>query len=775
MQTEASLERDTDSILGYVDALGRSAGRPFPFAKLASLSKLGLLRRRLATAISRNPSPELEQAEAAAAATVSSTRSRRFAASTWGSRALMALVLFGGPQAILAILWVLSSAYTNVVTRPASTQTGYLPPLTRFAVVFLILFVFAYYFATPFFSVLLLWGGRLLRSWKKTLPITVLLLLAASTATFFTFKGIQNPYFAADSVHQFIESRNASTYEAYEKWLDLNWLLKDPKFKTDYEQYLRNGPGRWLMNRFDTADPGAWADPKSLVHIGEFVDQQHDQNKFREWLRDYVERNRINSRGIDQDIDTLVGPANQRFLSVWQAEPYLRDRDVNARLHYFSEVHQRVRLRGLAYIGGVLLVFLLAYLVGPLLTLAGVLCRAAKLTALAGRVERLRARYYAFPEADELLAISPGDSSYNMLSRVHRSYVRNVLVVTVVVLGGWAIWLASRSDTARPVATQSALMGRFVAIPGGERPLGSGVSVGAGSAPGTVTGAALPVAAAGGPAGFSGGTGDPSLAVDSNGDGIPDERPANSTEARLAEIQKQIDDSDYEFRKKFKATAALLDVYKKEIDTLKAQNARLEQESSSLMSTTGGLTSRLASAEGQARSASVTAADAQAYARDLGSNVETLAASVDDHVRAFTQKDAALDKRADDLQSSTDMIAADLDTSSRDLQARTERLGERATDLAERSEQIAGLQRTMYSALIGEFERQVDALDQKASSRFYRMFNKKDGRAAAADLRRRIQNVRALLATSTDPDAQSIMNQLVALQDRLTPIAARFE
>ena len=76
---------------------------------------------------------------------------------------------------------------------------------------------------------------------------------------------------------------------------------------------------RWLMNRFDTADPGAWADPQSLVHIGEFVDQQHDQNKFREWLRDYVERNRINSRGIDQDIDTLVGPANQRFL--WSGRP----------------------------------------------------------------------------------------------------------------------------------------------------------------------------------------------------------------------------------------------------------------------------------------------------------------------------------------------------------------------------------------------------------------------------------------------------------------------
>ena len=142
-------------------------------------------------------------------------------------------------------------------------------------------------------------------------------------------------------------------------------------------------------------------------------------------------------------------------------------------------------------------------------------------------------------------------------------------------------------------------------------------------------------------------------------------------------------------------------------------------------------------------------------------------------MRAFTQHDAALDKRADDLQTTTEVIAADLDASSRTCK-RTERLGERATEILQRSEQIAGLQRTMHSALVAEYERQVAVLEQKSGSRMYRMFNKKEGRVAADDLRRRIQNVRALLATSTDPDAQSILNQLVALQDRLTRTAARF-
>ena len=420
MQTEARVERDSESLQSYVEVLERGTLRPFPFAKLAAFAKLGILKRRLATAISRAPSAEHERAEAAASAVTSTSWTRRLASSPWGARVLIAAALFGGQQVVLVLLWVLSAAYTNLTNWPASVQTGYLPPLTRFAVVILILFVFAYYFVTPFVSVLLIWGGRVLRSWKMTVPTIVLLLLGASLATFFTFKGLQNPYFAADSVHQFIETRNTSTYEAYEKWLDLNWLLKDPKFKADYELYLRNGPGRWLMNRFDTSDPGAWADPQSLVHIGEFVDQQHDQNKFREWLRDYVERNRINSRGIDQDIDTLVGPANQRFLSIWQAEPYLHDRDLKSHLNYFSEVHRRVRLRGLAFFGSVVLVWLLAYLVGPALTLVGMLARMARLSGLVEPIARLRAHYYAFPEADELLSVSPGDSAYDLLARVLR-------------------------------------------------------------------------------------------------------------------------------------------------------------------------------------------------------------------------------------------------------------------------------------------------------------------------------------------------------------------
>ena len=134
-----------------------------------------------------------------------------------------------------------------------------------------------------------------------------------------------------------------------------------------------------------------------------------------------------------------------------------------------------------------------------------------------------------------------------------------------------------------------------------------------------------------------------------------------------------------------------------------------------------------------------------------------------------------LEDRADEQQSTTEAIASDLDSTSRDMQARTERLGERATDLAERTEQIAGLQRTMYAALLNEYDRQGGAIEQKAESRLYRMFNKKEGRNTIDDLRRRLQSVRGMLAGSVDPDATIVVRHLEALQSRLNRIAPRFE
>ena len=76
----------------------------------------------------------------------------------------------------------------------------------------------------------------------------------------------------------------------------------------------------------------------------------------------------------------------------------------------------------------------------------------------------------------------------------------------------------------------------------------------------------------------------------------------------------------------------------------------------------------------------------------------------------------------------------DLDEKSAELRARTERLGDRATDLAERTEQVAALQRTVYSALVDEFRRQIGSIERRSHSRLYRMFNKKEAIAQLKEL-----------------------------------------
>jgi predicted nucleic acid-binding Zn-ribbon protein len=776
MQTESRLDRDTDLLQEYLEVLDRKAARPSPFGKVAAFAKLGLLRRRLQAAVLRQPDPELERAEAAAVAETGSTWGRRFSTSFWGNRALMAALLVGGQQIVLIAILILSAGYLNLFTRPVNPENGYLPAVTRNAVLFLIFFVFAFYFATPLFSLLLMWGGRFFRSWRVTAPALLLLVLVASAATYMTFRNLSNPLNAPDSLHSFIITRSGSApsdinpYKAYYTWLDMNWLLKDPKFRADYEEYLRRGPGRWLTNRFDTTKSEAWADPQTLVYIGEFVDQYHDQAKFREWLRDYVERNKIYSRDIDKDIDVLVGPANQRFLSVWQAEPFLRERDAHVHRNYYEEVYRRVRQWGVIYFVALVVVYLALYLLGPAFLVTGWVARSLKLQGAANAVDRAKSRYYGFPEQRDLGAEPLYAGAYDLLSRIHRSYVRAVLAVTAIVFVAWAVWLASRVDAPRPMTTQSSLMSRFVAFPSTDRPV---VATGVDPAAAPAVNALPQVADAAAPQ-FVGGMGDPAVAVDRDGDGVPDEAPL-PLEARLAAIQRQIDDSDWEFRKKFKATEALLTAYKREIETLRKRNAQLESRTSDIASQTSALGGRVASAESSARSAASSAEAARGRAEALSGEISSLAGSVQQRTDALDRRAAALEQRDDELQTQSEAIATDLDERTRELTARTERLGDRTTDLAERAEQIAGLQQTVYTALVDELRRQIGAIERRSHSRLYRMFNKKEALAQLADLRRRIQLVRAELREAGDPDSLEVDAELEQLQREIGPVESRYK
>ena len=761
MQTEKRLDGDADPIQDYIAMLDRDASRPMPFRKLAALVKIGTLRRRLATAVSRYPDPALERASAAAEVETRTSWWRRITTNFWGSKLAMTLLLVVAQQVALVAILILGVAYANVANRPPSPETGYMPTAARFSVVFLILFVFAFFFVTPFVSFVMLWAGRYVRSWRVSVPATVLLLLASAGATWYVFAagGTQNPAFAPDAIHQFVESRKTAEYDAYVKWLDMNWLLKDPKFRADYEQYLRTGPGRWLTNRFDTNDSAAWASPDALAHIGQFVDQEHDQVKFREWLKDYIERNRIYSRDID--VDVLVGPANQRFLSIWQAEPFLRDRDVNVRRAYYGELFRRIRIAGLVFFGAMIAAYLAVYLFGPFLLLVGWIAAKAKLVGLIARIESMRDAYYSYPEQQELEG-HPGyyGNSSEVVCRVHRGFVRAVAIVTILVFGLWAVWMATRSTDGRPMATQARLMNRFVMLPTSLRSAGGG--------PGAALNSPVPGE------GTDVGPGGPGATIDTDGDGVPDEAPLPPIDVRVASLQKAFDDADYDTRKKLKALNEELEAANREIEELRRMNKSLETGQSQLESTAGMLGGRIASSEGAARDASSRAVEAADLARSANTRIINLGDQFETRTESLDRRADALEKRDDELQGTAEAIAEDLDETAKDLTARTERLGDRATDLAERAEQIADLQRTAYLSIIAEFTRQIDSLERRSESRLARMLGKGEARAEIVDLRRRIQSVRGRLQASGNPDAPGFDAQLIHLQERIGPIEAKW-
>jgi hypothetical protein len=767
-----SPERDTDLIQEYIELLDRKAGRPTLFGKLAALNKLSVLRRYLARAVARHPDPDLERVEAAAALESGQSWGRRFATSFWGNRVLMGLLIVGGQQLVLLVLALLALAYANLTARPASSVTGLQPPAARYAVVSLILFVFGFFFVTPLFSIVLVWGGRYFRAWRKTVPVTLLVMFAASAFTYLTFRGTQNPDFTPDSVHQFATSRKLENFRSYERWLDLNWLLKDPKFQADYEQYLRNGPGRWLTNRFDTTDDEKWADPEALKHIGEFVDSQHDQERFREWLKDYVERNKIYSEGIDTEIDTLVGPANQRFLSIWQAAPFLRDRDLHTRRHYFSQVFANLRSWGLIYFGGMILLYLLLYLVGPALRVGSWLAESFGLSRAAAVASRARSRYYAFPEQQELTVQPFFESSYALLERVHRSFVRTVLGVSLIVFAAWSLWMASRPERPSAVGTQSALMDRFVLLPTPERRRPQAPSAVAYGAQPAAQGATLPAAV---PAGSYPGSPYPALNMDLDGDGFPDKPELPPAEVRLAELQRLLDDMDYDYRKRFKANEALLATYQTELAGLRAENQQLAGQISAV---TGDVTSSVNILQGQVNSAATRAESAISRAEQVAEAAAAAAESakaLEATAQDLTNTVGELQKRDETIENRVDAVGMDLDERTRELTARTEVLGERTSELTERTEQIADLQQTAYTSIVQELRAELGRLELRSHSRLYRMFNKREAREQLTSLRRRIQALRGQLQTNSSPEAAALMKELTALQNEIGPVEERFQ
>ncbi|HWO00504.1 MAG TPA: hypothetical protein VNS63_14690, partial [Blastocatellia bacterium] len=452
------ITRDTDVLREYLAALDARERGFSQFGKLAATVKLAELRRELDAAQIDGADEDVAALQREIDERVNRSFMRRFVARPWGARLVVFLAIVLGQQLALALVWLL----TKLFVRFAPVPRLWNPVLPHEQPAFLWLFIFCFFFALPMIAVMLLFGGRFLREWRKTLAATLGLFAMSVLFTFLVVKGREqtNPVRHNTSLEQFAKERELGVAN-YHEWIDANWLMKDAKLRRDYEAYLRNGPGRWITSRFDSSKDAAWND--SLQVMNDYLDGGEDDNGFREWLKYYLDRNRIYSEDrIDHEVSTITGSASQRFLGVWKLEPLLAERDQRLYGAYLGSINRAMWKWGIAWLALISIAFLIAYLADRVFGLRervfgsvrGRLKPGQKISLDSDqlpvdRAEQSRSRIDSFPERSEIMMSPFFDSAFKLLASVHRAFVRLVVLVGVFVFALWALAYAFDLTAAR--------------------------------------------------------------------------------------------------------------------------------------------------------------------------------------------------------------------------------------------------------------------------------------------------------------------------------------
>jgi hypothetical protein len=633
--------------------------------------------------------------------------------------------------------------------------------------VFLWLFVFLFFFATPMLALLVVFGGRYLSTWRTTLPATLLILILSAALTFLVVrtKETSNPVRHTTSLGQFAKEREVNTV-SYGEWVKANWLMNDPKFQRDYEHYFRNGPGRWITSRLVSNDDAAWAprtdEKDSLRIMNEYLDGGQDEEGLRGWLRYYLDRNRIYAEDrIDQEVAALTGPANQRYLGIWQLEPYLKERDQRLYRNYLGSINTSMKFWGLIWLGVLALVFLAVVSTAPLLSLV-------KKRTVSRRTRRdphdmgpdgpldgppdgsphgpidPSEPNSSFPERSAITSFSFSDAPFRLLSIVHRAFFRLAIFASIFVFGFWAVVYALEltGEQANP-PSQIALMRSNLLFGGSsESDLNENGATRAGAS------------------------------VSRDGSTGKASRETLLT-ARVHELEETRDEDDYQSDRKFKEQYRIIASQRNELNSIKSTTGQLEQVQQTLPEQISSVGSRVGAAEartgevmGQAEAARLAAENVQ---KQLGSKLN----EVESRATRAAEQVGKVEDQASLLATRTEALEKELDRRARQIEARTEELGERTAGLKEREDRVDRLQRVAFAAILAELKSGADDLERRIASSFYRSFSKGEARRDADSLRQRITALTNELRTMNTEQAKQFLEQLDTLGKRVDQIAER--
>jgi hypothetical protein len=747
---ETVITRDTDVLREYLAALDAHERELSPFARLVAAVKLAFLRGEINAAQLETTGEDLAALRGEIRERLNRTAGRRMLSKPFRARLGVFLLLVLVQQIVL--LGVLFATWLFIHLVPP--QKGWNPLLPNEQPGFLYAFIFCLFFVTPMLALLVLYGGRFFRSWRITLPATAALLGLSVAGTLLVARGREssNPVKHLTSLQQFAKERDVSSL-SYREWVDQNWLLNDAKFQRDYEAYFRNGPGRWITSRLDSTNDRAWQprtdDKDSLLTMSEYLDDRRDPNGFRDWLRYYLDRNRIYSEErIDSEVSALTGSANQRYLGIWQVEPLLQERDKHLYRSYLGSINKATRQWLLVWLAVLILAALLVLIVSPLRSLLQdkrVTGRFRRQSATGNPRAESSDQTESFPERSQIAATPFFDTPFKLLARVHRSFLRLAVLTSIFVFIFWtAVYSMDLASGHNSAPSQISMMKSYMLFGGRSD---SDINVDSVSAANVKTGAL--------PAGK-----DLSSSSDAERKGL--------LEKQIAELEQDVDEADYKNTRSFRLQYRTIESQRSELASLKSEASQLQQTATSLPQQISAADARAGQGIGEATAARETA---EGVERNLSTRMKDLETRA---TRASEQAGRVQDQ-ASLLATRTEALEKELDRRASQIEARTEELGERTTALNEREERFARLQRLALSAILAELRSSVDDIERRVDTSFYRLMGKSEAHRDADSLHQRITSlVTELTALGKDQFKDSI-SELEELDKRLQQIAARIK
>src|SRR5262245_29864916 len=168
---ETVITRDTDVLREYLVTLDSRERRLSPFAKLAATVKLAHLQRELNHAQLETTEEDVRSLRNQIDERINRSALRRFQSKPWGARISAFLIIVAGQQILLALMLLATYLFVRFVPVPRQWN----PLLPHEQPGFLFAFIFLFFFGTPLLALLVLFGGRYFRSWRFTLPATLLI------------------------------------------------------------------------------------------------------------------------------------------------------------------------------------------------------------------------------------------------------------------------------------------------------------------------------------------------------------------------------------------------------------------------------------------------------------------------------------------------------------------------------------------------------------------------------------------------------------------------